>query len=101
MACVAWLGKAGGVGVLGRKGVDDLATDDGQKNGETSPMATHGVEVLREASASIPSAVEHRERQGRDGEWGPGISSKIWLKFAQTFANLQIRLEFENHFKTK
>jgi len=90
MACGAWLGKAGGVGVLGRKGVDNLATDDGQRNGEASPMATHGVEVLREASASIPSAVEHRERQGRVWRVGARYKLQIWIAFAQIFANSPI-----------
>ena len=42
------------------------------------------------------------ERNGEEKDrWSPGVHSKIWLKFAQIFANLQIRLEFENHFKTK
>jgi len=38
----------------------------GRENGRASTTDSEAVEELREASASIPSPVEHRERYGRD-----------------------------------
>ena len=38
----------------------------GRENGQASTTDSKAVEELREASASIPSPVEHRERYGKD-----------------------------------
>ena len=50
-------------GELGKKGVVDLATSPAGKTGKALRRTAHGGEELREASASIPRTVRHREKR--------------------------------------